>query len=79
MGTLWSALAVISSILALVFNVINAEHLWGLLGAVFAVVAFPLMFIIVPIVLLTRGEIPLYGLLIISFVLFFWLGHKERG
>ena len=49
---------------ALIFNIINAINLWGLLGGVFAFGGFPIMFFIVPIVLLMEGEWPIYWLLL---------------
>lgn len=63
-------------LLALFFNTINAIHLWGFLGGFFAVTAFPIMFLVVPIALLMRDEIPMYWLLLPLMGLFFYAAAR---
>ena len=59
-----------------VFTFINAIALWGGWGAFWSVVTFPVMFFVVPIVLWTRGEIPVYWALLPVGILFAYLSGK---
>ena len=76
MSKIWFTLMATCGLAALVFNASNAYDLWGFVGAFFSVVTFPIMWIVVPIVLLTKGIIPVYWLLIPAMGLFFYLGHR---
>ena len=76
MRAFWGVLGIACGLAALFFNVTNALHLWGLLGGFFAVVAFPIMFFVVPIALLIQGEMPIYWLLVPTMGLFFYLASK---
>lgn len=62
-----------------VFNFINALAMWGFWGAFFSVVAFPVMYLVVPIVLWTRGEIPVYWVLLPVGILFAYLSSKTNS
>ena len=77
MRTVWLTLGMLCSLAALFFNTTNALHMWGFIGAFFAVVAFPIMFLVVPITLLINGELPLYWLLVPAMTLFLILGLKD--
>ena len=59
-----------------VFTFINALAMWGFWGAFFSVIAFPIMFLVVPIVAWTQGEIPVYWLLLPVGILFAYLSSK---
>jgi len=76
MKIIWSIFGVGCGLAALVFNVINAVHLWGFWGGFFGVAAFPIMFLVVPIVLLIQGEMPVYWLLLPATGLFFYLAQR---
>ncbi len=65
-------------LLALFFNVANAISLWGAIGGLLAVGAFPLMFLVVPIALLMRGEIPLYWLLLPAWGVLYALAREPE-
>jgi len=76
MRLVWLLLAVPLSLAALFFNIANAVHLWGALGGFLAFVAFPVMFIVVPIALLVQGEMPVYWLLLPPAMLFLYLSNR---
>ena len=78
MRTLCSILWIGCGLAVLFFNTTNALHLWGFLGAFFGIVAFPIMFVVVPIALLTRGEMPAYWLLVPLMGLFFYAANRGR-
>ena len=77
MRTVWLILGMVCGLAALFFNTTNALHLWGLLGGFFAVVAFPIMFFVVPIALLINGELPVYWLLVPAMSIFLLLAHRD--
>ncbi len=79
MRTLCGILWIGCGIAALFFYTTNALHLWGLLGGFFAVVAFPIMFFVVPVALLMQGEMPVYWVLLPAMGLFFYLAHRGSG
>ena len=77
MRTLCSILWIGCGLAALFFNTTNAVHLWGFLGGFFAVVAFPIVFFVVPVALLMQDEMPVYWLLLPAMGLFFYLAQRE--
>ena len=78
MRPVWGYLGAICALAALFFSVTNAIDLWGILGGILAVFVFPIMFIVVPIVLLMNGIIPIYLLLLPVMGLFFYLADKAK-
>lgn len=79
MALLWGVLAIICGLLALFFNVTNAISLWGALGGYLAICGAPIMFVVVPIALIMRGEIPIYLLLFVAMGVFYGLAERSSN
>lgn len=78
MAVFFFILGIACSLAAFIFNVGNALWLWGVVGGILAVVAFPVMFIVVPIAVMMRGEMPIYWFLIPAGPVFLWLANRNR-
>jgi hypothetical protein len=72
----WGILGYGGMIAALIFNTINAIRLWDGIGGVLSVMAFPVMFFVVPIAVLMQGEWPIYWLLLPIASLFVCLASR---
>ncbi|MCH9039484.1 MAG: hypothetical protein IIC23_08830 [Chloroflexi bacterium] len=78
MSAMFYVVGVLFFLAALFFNVSNASSMWGFPGGFFAVVAFPVMFVVVPIAVLSAGAIPVYWLLVPSGGFFMWLASRDN-
>jgi len=79
LALLWGVLAIICGLLAVFFNVTNAISLWGALGGYLAIFGFPIMFVVVPIALIMRGEIPIYLVLLVGMGVFYGLAERSKN
>ena len=79
MALLWGILGFVCGLLALFFYVTKAISLWGALGGFFAILGLPIMFLVVPIALIMRGEIPIYLLLFVAMGVFYDLAKRSKN